>query len=237
MAVRIGITCNQAGFENRLSMAYVRAVARTGAIPLLIPVTARQAAWDGALDAVDGLLLSGGGDPDARHYGEEATPVQGTVQPGRDAMELYLANRALTLNIPLLGICRGAQVMAVAAGGTLYQDLAGVASVQHDQKAPRPYPIHSVTVVRPSLLYSIVRAETLRVNSLHHQAVKATGEAMRISALAGDGVVEAVEAEGHLFALGVQWHPEWLGRRCPHAVALFSAFCQAAGAEARVRCR
>lgn len=229
MAVRIGITCNQAGFENRLSMAYVRAVARSGAVPLLIPVTARRLVWDGALEAVDGLLLSGGGDPDARHYGEEATPAQGTIQPGRDEMELYLAKHALSQNIPLLGICRGAQVIAVAAGGTLHQDLAGVAAVQHDQKAPRSYAIHSVTVTRPSLLFSIVRTDTLRVNSLHHQAVRTAGEAMRISAVAPDGVAEAVEAYGHRFALGVQWHPEWLSKGCRHATAIFAAFCRAAG--------
>lgn len=179
------------------------------------------------LASVDGLLLSGGGDPDAWLYGEDALPGQGYVQPERDAMELYLARRALAKGIPLLGICRGAQIMAVAAGGTLHQDLTGVQKIQHQQRAPRTYPIHKVKVRRSSLLRKILQTAEIRVNSLHHQAVKQPGRLV-VSAVAPDGVTEAVELPGHLFALGVQWHPEWLADSHRHGRALFEALLVAA---------
>jgi putative glutamine amidotransferase len=227
LAPRIGITCNLKENENTLNTAYVRAVVSTGAIPLLLPVCARQYFWHEMLGTLDGLVLSGGGDPDAYLYGEDASPAQGEVQPQRDAMELYLARRALQDGIPLLGICRGAQMMAVAAGGTLHQDLSGVEQVQHDQLAPRSYPIHRIKIRQGSVLYRVVGREQIRVNSLHHQAVKRPGT-LTVSAVAPDGVTEAVEMPGHPFALGVQWHPEWLTSRHVHARLLFAALRDAA---------
>ncbi|MBS4032077.1 MAG: gamma-glutamyl-gamma-aminobutyrate hydrolase family protein [Clostridiales bacterium] len=229
VSILIGITCNFHNFENRLSAAYVRAISCTGAVPLLFPVTPHPYSWEQMLQTVDGLLLTGGGDPDAVHFGEEALPAQGEVQPNRDEMELFLARRTLALGIPVLGICRGVQLLNIAAGGTLHQDLAGTARVQHDQKAPRSYPIHRVSVKRPSLLYHIVQQERFRVNSMHHQAVKSPGAGAVISAVADDGVVEAVEFPHHPFALGVQWHPEWLTKQATHAQKLFAAFCAVAG--------
>lgn len=210
-----------------MSAAYVRAVAKTGAVPFLLPVGGRQYHWHNMLENLDGLVLSGGGDPDAWLYGEDALPGQGDVQPERDSMELYLARRALREGMPLLGICRGAQVMAVAAGGTLHQDLGGVQKLQHDQRAPRNYPIHKIKISRSSRLYAILNTEEIRVNSLHHQAVKRPGRLLA-SAVAPDGVTEAVELPGHPFALGVQWHPEWLVGRFSHARALFDALRNAA---------
>ncbi|MDW7650750.1 MAG: gamma-glutamyl-gamma-aminobutyrate hydrolase family protein [Bacillota bacterium] len=226
---KIGITCNRKGSEHSLSAAYVRAVARSGALPLLLPACPGRQLWENMLQSVDALLLSGGGDPDARLFGEEPSPRQGEVQPARDSMELYLARQALARGIPLLGICRGAQIMAVAAGGTLHQDLVGIAAVQHDQKAPRTYPIHQVTIRVDSRLHNIVGAAKIRVNSMHHQAVKHPGN-LQVCGFAADGVIEAVELTGHPFALGVQWHPEWLEKRTGHAAALFTALCAAAAA-------
>jgi putative glutamine amidotransferase len=228
MPPRIGITCNLSGFANTVSAAYVRAVAETGAVPLLLPVTVSKWHWEQMLHGIDGLLLSGGGDPDARHYGEEALPLQGTVQPWRDRMELYMARQALQSGLPLLGICRGAQILNIAAGGTLHQDLHGIASVQHDQKAPRNYPIHLITIRPSSLLYRIIRMEIIRVNSFHHQAVKTAGTGVRISARSRDHVIEAMEIPDHPFALGVQWHPEWLTGHYSHARALFASLTAAA---------
>jgi putative glutamine amidotransferase len=228
LPVRIGITCNLSGFENRLSAAYVRAVAKAGAVPLLLPVTVPARCWEQMLQCIDGLLLSGGGDPDARHFGAEASPSQGSVQPWRDSMELYMARQALKSGLPLLGICRGAQVLNIAAGGTLHQDLAGIALVQHDQKAPRNYPIHQVRIMRSSLLYGLIRRETVLVNSFHHQAVKMPGKGVHVSAYAKDSVIEAIELPGHPFALGVQWHPEWLAGQHGHARVLFTALACAA---------
>lgn len=228
MQPRIGITCNLIAFENRLSAAYVRAVLLAGGVPFLLPVAVAPPQWEEMLYNIDGLVLSGGGDPDARNFGQEASPAQGQVQPWRDRMEIFLARKALRSNLPVLGICRGAQVLNIAAGGTLCQDLAGVARIQHDQKAPRNYPIHRVHLERFSLLFRIIQRETVRVNSFHHQAMKRPGAGLRITAWAGDSVAEAVECPGHRFALGVQWHPEWLTPGHVHAVRLFAAFCQAA---------
>jgi putative glutamine amidotransferase len=228
MAVCIGITCDCTASQNRLSKAYVRAVANSGAVPLLLPVTAAPKLWRAYLETVDGLLLSGGGDVDAFWFGREAEPAQGKVQPERDRMEICLARRALRDGLPVLGICRGAQVLNISAGGTLYQDLQGVAALQHDQRAPRSYSIHTVLVRRPSLLYSLVGQETIRVNSFHHQAIHLAGKGLRVSAEASDGVIEAVEADGHPFALGVQWHPEWQTTARGVAVKIFTALKEAA---------
>lgn len=227
MPVVIGITCNLQYFENRLSQAYVRAVSRTGAVPLLFPVNHNAKHWMHMLRIVDGLVLSGGGDLDASLFGEEAAPAQGEVQPGRDRMELYLASRALSEKIPVLGICRGIQVLNIAAGGTIHQDLQGIATVQHEQKAPRSYPIHSISVKRGTKLHHIFRHEQIRVNSFHHQSVRLPGKGVAFSATAADGVVEALEFPRHPFALGVQWHPEWM--HSVHARALFAALKEAAG--------
>jgi putative glutamine amidotransferase len=207
--------------------AYVRAVARSGAIPLLLPVCNRPYHWQAMLQAVDGLVLSGGGDPDAVYFGEDAGPQQGEVQPQRDAMELYIARRVLQEGLPVLGICRGAQVLAIAAGGSLHQDLRGIQKVQHDQHAPRSYPIHRLLIRRGTMLHRLMGTEQTRVNSIHHQAIKCPGS-LAVSAVAPDGVVEAVEMAGHPFALGVQWHPEWLVGRHSHARALFAALREAA---------
>jgi len=226
--VCVGITCNCTSSENRLSKAYVRAVEQSGAVPLLLPVTAAPRLWRVYLKLVDGLLLSGGGDVDAFHYGQEAMPAQGTVQPERDRMEIYLARRALKDGLPVLGICRGAQLLNISAGGTLYQDLQGVAALQHSQRAPRSYAIHPVLVRRPSLLHRLLGQERIRVNSFHHQAIHLTGAGLCVSAEAPDGVIEAVEATGHPFALGVQWHPEWQAAQRNEAVKIFTALKEAA---------
>ena len=226
MNPRIGITCNRKDSDQTVSMAYVRAVARAGAVPLLLPVYPNPHLWRPMLQSVDGLLLSGGGDPDARHFGEEAKPTQGEVQPDRDRMELFLAKTAMEEKIPVLGICRGAQVMTIAAGGTLHQDIADFQRVQHDQRAPKTNPIHRVTVAKESLLFQVIQKETILVNSMHHQAVKSAGM-LQISAVAADDITEAVELPNHPFALGIQWHPEWLSGQFPHARALFIALAKA----------
>ncbi|HHX74206.1 MAG TPA: gamma-glutamyl-gamma-aminobutyrate hydrolase family protein [Firmicutes bacterium] len=228
MAVVVGITCNRVGYENRLSQAYVHAILQAGGVPFLLPVCRDEQILKRQFARLDALLLSGGGDPDAFLYGEEAHPGQGTVQPDRDSMELFLARQAFACGLPLLGICRGAQMMAVAAGGKLLQDLKGVERVQHSQRAPRSYPIHSVLLRKNTLLYRLTGRQKLRVNSMHHQAVRLPGR-LAIAAVAADGVIEAVELPGHPFAVGVQWHPEWLIQTESHALPLFKAFCAAAG--------
>ncbi len=207
----IGITCtfNYRLQQNALAASYVRAVEAAGGLPLLLPLMGaenRERLWE----IIDGLLLSGGGDIGSFCFEEEPHPGQGEVYPPLDEQEIHLASRALVLKVPLLGICRGMQVLNVAAGGTLYQDIRRQkpGALQHVQKMPRQYPVHSILISEASFLASLTGELFLRVNSFHHQAVSRTAPGFRVSAAACDGVVEAVEARAHPFALGVQWHPE-----------------------------
>lgn len=148
---------------------------------------------------------------DPARYGEEPHPRLGEVSPERDGHELFLARYAAERGLPTLGVCRGIQVMNVALGGTLYQDLEaqGLNRVQHFQKIPPPAVAHTVRQVGPSPLNALF-PETFRVNSYHHQGIKALGQGLRPVAVAPDGLVEAVVLEGHPLFLGVQWHPELL---------------------------
>jgi putative glutamine amidotransferase len=167
--------------------------------------------------SVDGILLPGGGDVEPALYGEAPHPAFDAVEAGRDAYELELARRATDADLPLLAICRGIQVLNVARGGTLVQHIPDVPeeqrdNVNHVMREP-PYGIaHDIWVTEGSLLERLMQerldGDTLPVNSRHHQAVKAVGEGLVVSATAPDGIVEAVEDPGKRFCVGVQWHPE-----------------------------
>jgi putative glutamine amidotransferase len=179
----------------------------------------------------NGILLPGGYDVDPASFNEESVPANGRVDPEVDALDLFLAHYALSENLPVLGICRGCQVLNVAAGGGLYQDLASQwgkpGLLQHNQRAPRWHGTHQITVEPGSLLASILGETYLRVNSFHHQAVRSTGPNTQVVARTADGVVEAIEIAKHSFALGVQWHPEGMIERHLEQQNLFSAFVQA----------
>jgi putative glutamine amidotransferase len=194
-------------------------VARAGAAPLLIPNLTDKTLLRTFYDLFDGLLLSGGEDVDPAHYGEARHEKCGPVSPDRDEVELTLTRWAIVEGKPLLAICRGIQVLNVALGGSLYQDIQ--AQVQgagkHDWRAgtPRNDLSHTVMVVPQTRLAHILGAlnspgPLYWVNSLHHQAIKDVAPGLTVAARAPDGIVEAVEVEGHPFAIGVQWHPEEL---------------------------
>lgn len=204
---------------------YFRAVHLAGGIPVLLPFIATEAEANEVLDRIDGLLLSGGCDVDPQLYGEDAHPRLGTVSPERDATELALARAALKRDLPILGICRGHQVLAVAVGGTLWQDIpAQVAkSIKHAQEAPRWFTGHRVTVKDGTRLQQILGSEFL-VNTYHHQAVKAVPAGWVESATAPDGINEALEHPGYRFVLSVQWHPENFAGRPYSFAPLFEAF-------------
>ncbi|HBT48031.1 MAG TPA: peptidase C26 [Peptococcaceae bacterium] len=230
MAPVIGLTCD-GDLENRrffLNRAYVEAVSRAGGIPLILPPGPREAA-ERYLDIIDGLLLTGGGDIDPVFFGQEPREGLGRVLPERDEFELTLTRRALQLGTPILALCRGMQTLNVAAGGTLYQDIAREVpgSWQHSQRKPRCYPHHTVEILSDTLLATILGPKA-RVNSMHHQAIREPGEGLRVSALAGDGIIEAVEGTVGSFVLGVQWHPEELFTRCPEQRQIFQHFISAA---------
>lgn len=218
----IGITCNLDNIENNyyLRNCYVISVQKAGGLPVVIPSMEDTAEINEYLDCCHGIILSGGGDIDPFYWGELPEWGIGSINPMRDAFELAIARAAMDKKIPLLGICRGCQVINVACGGSLIQDLSG--DMSHQQNAPRNYPIHSISIKNNTLLSSITGNSRIRVNSFHHQAVKRPGHGLRICAYAPDGIIEAVERIDLPFCLGVQWHPESLNDY--YSDNLFGAF-------------
>jgi len=204
----IGITCNYNQTENLFCLRdyYTDSICAAGGVPLILPVTQTIDLCAEYFTLCDGLVFSGGGDIDPYLFGKAADKDLGEVSPLRDAFELQLARMALANGKPALGICRGCQILNIAAGGTIVQDIKS--EQLHDQKAPRAYPIHDILIESNSLLGSIIQTDRIRVNSFHHQAIDQAGENMDICAFAGDGIVEAVESRTGSFYLGVQWHPE-----------------------------
>ena len=205
---------------------YFNAVFRAGALPVLLPLTEDEAVMREMLRRVDGLLLTGGADVGPDMYGEEKLPCCGEVTPVRDRFEFPLCRMALEMDMPILAICRGHQVLSCALGGTLYQDVAEQFSpkLKHPQYDIPRDKAHGMTVEEGSLLHQITGLTEFTVNSRHHQAVKTPGAGLKVIAHAPDGLIEGVELPGKKFVLGVQWHPEALGDRYEEAQALFNAF-------------
>jgi putative glutamine amidotransferase len=212
------------------NIAYVRAIEEAGSIPLLIPPIAEDDALTAIAARLDGLLLSGGGDLDPTLYGEQRLPQCGPAEAERDLTELGLARRALAGKMPILGICRGHQLLNVALGGNLHQDIptALPKALRHDQfTGPRDFRAHTIRINASSRLAEILATRTYAVNSLHHQALNRLGNGVRVLARAEDGIVEAIEVRGHPFALGVQFHPEELAPADEPSRRLFAAFVRA----------
>jgi putative glutamine amidotransferase len=213
-----------------LNSAYILAVQKAGGVPLLLPPQLDDAALGALLARLDGVVLTGGGDVDPARFGEPAHPTVSEVSPARDALEVALVEVALDRDLPLLAICRGLQVLNVALGGSLFQDVATEPGTQvaHSQRAPRSLPTHGVKIDSGSRLAGVLGADTLGVNSLHHQAIKALGRGLRPVAVAEDGIIEGAEVEDQRrFVLGVQWHPEELVADSEPARRLFRALVDA----------
>jgi putative glutamine amidotransferase len=207
---------------------YAAAVAAAGGLPLSLPHLPDLAA--DMLDAIDALVVTGGAfDVAPSLYGDDATHATVSLKQGRTEAELSLVRGALERGLPVLGICGGEQLLAVALGGTLIQHIPeGVPdALPHEQPNPRHEPGHAVRIVAGTRLYGIVGAETMQVNSSHHQAVLSAGRAV-VNASAPDGVIEGIEAPGAAFCIGVQWHPEFLID--PGDARLFAALIEAARA-------
>lgn len=230
----IGITCtfirpHQEQWPPRLGQnrTYLRAVTRAGGVPLLIPHLSDQAQLRTLYEMLDGLLLPGGEDVEPVAYQERPHDKLGLIDAERDATELELARWAMDGGLPLLAICRGIQVLNVALGGSLYQDIqAQIPEAQKHDWYPgydRSRLSHDVEVSAGTRLAQIVGPGTLPVNSLHHQSLKETAPGLTVVARAPDSVVEAAEAKDHPFALAVQWHPEELVESDVRAQRLFDA--------------
>jgi putative glutamine amidotransferase len=209
----IGITIGYDDEEEGIHVLrndYVRSVERAGGLPLILAPGGPGDAAD-LLSHVDALVLSGGSDVDPVFFREAAHPKLGNVVRERDEFELALCREALAKDLPLLAICRGHQVLNVATGGTLIQDIPSevVGDVDHDPRRPRPERVHEVRILEGTRLRHLLGKETVGVNSFHHQAVRDLGRGLVASAWStGDNVIEGVEAPERRFAIGVQWHPE-----------------------------
>ncbi len=208
----IGITGNFGDKGCELAEGYFRSILEAGGVPFIIPPYEDREALLSTLDQIDGLLLSGGGDLNPLYLGEEPSQALHSINPRRDLPELLLTKLAYDRQIPILGICRGCQVMAVALGGSIYQDIHEAMPncniIKHSQDLPREYASHSVSISKDSILQHIFQTDTLYVNSFHHQAVHEAGPHMRVSAVSADGVVEGIESCENKSIIGVQWHPE-----------------------------
>jgi putative glutamine amidotransferase len=216
-----------------VTRTYVEALERAGALCLLIPNVDPDRA--GAyLDRVDGLLLTGGDDPDPSLFGEEPHPRIDLVDERRDRFEIALTTGARERGLPVFGICRGVQLMNIALGGDIFQDIESQTEslIQHTQRRLDDGPWHEVAVAEGSRLAAILGSERLRVNSFHHQACRRPGEGLAVSAASADGLAEAVEDPSRPFFLGVQWHPELGG---PGSSELFASFVDSARNSAETR--
>lgn len=224
----------------RTDMDYVQSVAMAGGIPLILPPITDEAVIESMALKIDGLLLGGGSDLDPACYGEEPVAEMGAIVPERDTFELALFERALDLNLPVFGICRGHQLINVALGGTLYQDLNSQLDgelLKHRQAAPKWHPTHFVEVEEASELSSLTDSGRVHVNTYHHQAIKDLAGGLEVSARASDGVVEAIETEdmSRRWMLGVQWHAEAMSKESRENLALFEAHVSAARRYTRQR--
>jgi putative glutamine amidotransferase len=211
----IGITGAYAKRNDHMEGVYVhhdyhKSVAANGGIPIILPYITPDVTLE-TLPLCDGIILSGGEDVDPKFYGQDPHPQLGQTLPERDLVEMAIVDYAIKHNIPILAICRGAQLLNVALGGTLIQDIPTQVKepIQHSQTVERCRDTHSVKISEDSKLWKILGSNQIRVNSLHHQAIDTVAKNLRVVASSSDGIIEAVEYIGSsTFTIGVQWHPE-----------------------------
>ena len=211
----IGITGNFEDITCKLSQGYYQSVVAAGGVPMIIPPVEDANTLVNTLDRIDALILSGGGDINPLFGGDEPSPRLRGINQKRDLPELMITRLAYNRQIPILGICRGIQTLAIALGGKVAQDISIQANIKHSQDADRAEQTHSVKIVEDSILYKLYGEEKIYVNSFHHQAVKDTGDKFRVVAKSSDGIVEAMESSEFKSIIGVQWHPECIEEGMP----------------------
>lgn len=231
----IGITCQlfpEPIPRSSVNQQYIDAITAAGGSPVLVPIGATGARLDRIYAVLDGVLLPGGDDVAPERYGQQRHPCLGEVSEQRDELELEVAARALGDGLPILGICRGIQVLAVAAGGTLWQDVPSEyeASLRHDvREHGRDHLCHEIEIESGSRLASAIGRLKSTVNSFHHQAVRQVPDGFCATARAHDGLIEAIESSNGQFAVGVQCHPEGMWRTtAPEFEGLFRSFVDTA---------
>lgn len=208
---------------------YIRAIYTAGGVPVLLPCVDDPETLDSYVSLCDGFFFTGGVDIDPARYGESVHEACGKIYPFRDEYELALFDRAIATPKPILGICRGIQLINVALDGTLYQDIPSErpSEVPHRQSEPETTPSHSVRVVVGTPLYELVGVDRMKANSFHHQALKTLGRGLRVMAEADDGIVEGVYLEGERYLRAYQWHPERLFETDAHNRLIFDDFINA----------
>lgn len=190
---------------------YIRAVERNGGVPILIPNVKSIEDMSLVLDKIDGLLLSGGHDVNPRTYKERNSGKAGNFDNIRDHQEIFMTEYALEKDIPILGICRGLQVLNITLGGTIHQDLPSAGFFAHSMSnSLRNEPSHSLKILEDSPLYEIFKRDEIWTNSYHHQGINELGKGLKVAALSEEGLIESVYLDGKKFALAVQWHPEMM---------------------------
>lgn len=190
---------------------YIRAVERNGGVPILIPNVKSIEDMSLVLDKIDGLLLSGGHDVNPRTYKERNSGKAGNFDNIRDHQEIFMTEYALERDIPILGICRGLQVLNITLGGTIHQDLPSAGFFAHSMSnSLRNEPSHSLKILEDSPLYEIFKRDEIWTNSYHHQGINELGKGLKVAALSEEGLIESVYLDGKKFALAVQWHPEMM---------------------------
>lgn len=216
-----------------LVSSYIEAVRQAGGIPVLVPLLLDLAEVQVVLDRLDGILMPGGGDMQPHYYQGSLHDTMYGIDPVRDEFEVNVVQYAVRQEKPVLAICRGIQVFNVALGGSLWEDVHSLmpASMKHDYypNMPRNLLAHSVEVAPDSCLAHYLQATQVEVNSLHHQGIKELASGVQATAVAPDGLIEAIEVPGHPFALAVQWHPECLVDDDPAMLRLFEGLVAAAG--------
>jgi len=231
----IGITAGHRPLKsNRTSTSlpreYAQAVELAGGLPVILPLDQPEPYYQSILSRLDGLLFSGGGDIRPERYGSTPHPLVAGVDPDRDRVELLLLNLTYRMNLPILGICRGLQLINAGLGGTLYEDICdqhlGAIKHQYSDNEGRSYRPHNVEVKPGSRLENILGSRSVPVNSLHHQGIRVLAPGLTATAHAPDGIIEGIEAEAKAFVLAVQWHPECL-QDDPVMRAIFEALVEA----------
>ncbi len=213
-----------------MSTNYTKAILTAGGLPVILPCTSDPRVLQGIVESFDAFLVPGGHDVDPFYYGERRSSDAGESAPERDMMELACVPLIVQADKPLLGICRGNQVINVALGGSLHQDIhtSNPDALKHYQKPPYYEMAHEVAIEEGSLLQRSVGATRIVTNSIHHQSVNLLGKGLVVNSHAADGTVEGIEMPGKRFVLGIQWHPEYLWRNDRGEMGIFQAFVDAA---------
>jgi putative glutamine amidotransferase len=213
-----------------LSEAYITSLAQACALPVLVPLGLSELDLEALVSRLDGVLFSGGGDVEPERYGSQPHHLVDNIDLDRDRVELHLLQKTLAAGQPFLGICRGLQVINVALGGTLYEDILNQkpGSLRHStpDELPRYHLAHPVRIEPNSLLLKILSHTEVQVNSQHHQGIRRLASDLKPTAFAPDGIIEAFELPTARYGLAVQWHPEWL-QEYPPMQALFRSFVEA----------